>query len=377
VNKPNNYFPQLTGIRAIAAYMVFVYHYIAAYKPVLPTWLYAMLSELHIGVPVFFVLSGFLIAYRYMDKIEVSRKWMYQYFKNRIARIYPMYFLLTTFAFLYYHYHSQPQTTVPVYLLNITFLRGFFNEYKFSGIGQGWSLTVEECFYAVAPIIFLLRVRINIWVMAAFMLCLALAMVVLFKDANFHQFFSPASFVFTYTYFGRCLEFFIGIQLAMIIKSTAAMDKCGIKYTLTGAVGVVACLYMFTFFIPSADLSLSKDMVKRLCINNVLCPIFISLLFYGLLTEASLFRRFLATPLMKLLGESSYIFYLIHVGFIYEIVRSFLPTFSAMVPLLFIILNIISILLFKLIEHPVNGWIRAHFNGEKQATKLPSSAVVA
>ncbi len=365
MKKANNYFPQLTGIRAIAAYMVFVYHYVAAYKPMLPARMYAMLAELHIGVTVFFVLSGFLIAYRYMDKVEVSRKWVYQYFKNRVARIYPMYFLLTTCAFLYYHYHSQPQATVPVYLLNITFLRGFFNEYKFTGIIQGWSLTVEECFYAAAPVIFLLRRRINIWVMAAFTLCFAVAMAAIFKNVNFHQFFSPPLFVLTYTYFGRCLEFFIGIQLAMIVRRTADADKRGFIFTLTGAAGIVACLYLFTLFTPSAILALTAPALTRTCINNVLCPIFISLLFYGLLKEATLFRRFLSTPIMKLLGESSYIFYLIHAGFIYEVVRSFLPAFSGMVPVLFVILNIISILLYKLIEHPVNGWIRGHFNGKE------------
>lgn len=32
-------------------------------------------------------------------------------------------------------------------ILQLTFVRGFFDSYKFIGVGQGWTLTVEESFY--------------------------------------------------------------------------------------------------------------------------------------------------------------------------------------------------------------------------------------
>ena len=59
------YFPGLTGIRAIAAFMVFIHHY----NPFLESNSYLKLrsifGEFHVGVSLFFVLSGFLIGYRY------------------------------------------------------------------------------------------------------------------------------------------------------------------------------------------------------------------------------------------------------------------------------------------------------------------------
>ncbi len=360
--KKPGYFPQLTGIRAIAAYMVFIHHYIIAYQNKLPRKAYAMLSELHIGVTVFFVLSGFLIAYRYMDKVEVSRKWVYQYFKNRVARIYPMYFLLTTAAFLYYHYHNAPDATIPIYLLNITFLRGFFSDYKFTGIAQGWSLTVEECFYALAPVMFLLRKRINIWVIAIFTIGFALMITTIFKDSGFHGFFGSPWFVFNYTYFGRCVEFIIGIQLAIAIKKKQVVENKGFAYTIIGAIGIIACLYLYTFFPAGPNFTASNNTIVRIFINSGVCAAFISILFYGLITEMSLFRTFLSTSLMKLLGESSYIFYLIHLGFIYEMISNHIPPFSGVVLLMFIVINIASIILYKFIEHPLNNWIRSHFN---------------
>ncbi|MEI4573026.1 hypothetical protein, partial [Klebsiella pneumoniae] len=40
-----------------------------------------------------------------------------------------------------------------------------------------------------------------------------------------------------------------------------------------------------------------------------------ALLFYGLINEQSWFKTFLSTATMQLLGKSSYIFYLVHIGF--------------------------------------------------------------
>jgi peptidoglycan/LPS O-acetylase OafA/YrhL len=343
--------------------MVFIHHYVAEYQAKIPTTLYSMLSELHIGVTVFFVLSGFLIAYRYMNKVEVSKAWVYQYFKNRVARIYPMYFLLSTCAFVYYYYHHDTQATIPVYLSNITFLRGFSSSYKFTGIGQGWSLTVEECFYALAPVMLLLRKRINIWLMAAITLAFAFVMADIFKNTDFYGFFGTPQFVFSYTYFGRCLEFIIGIQLALMIKNKVITDRTGFAYTFIGIMGIVTCLYTYTFFPAAGEMDMSTNTVARIFINNVLCATFISILFYGLITEQNMFRRFLSTPLMKLLGESSYIFYLIHFGFVFSIVAGVVPMFGgARFFVLFLILNVISVILYKFVEHPVNKFIRSHFN---------------
>lgn len=58
----------LDGLRGIAALWVVLFHAAAGHHIVhleaaLPDWLHAKLSEGHFGVPMFFVLSGFVIAY--------------------------------------------------------------------------------------------------------------------------------------------------------------------------------------------------------------------------------------------------------------------------------------------------------------------------
>lgn len=102
-----NYLPALTGVRAIAAWMVFIHHFnplsnatnhrIAADWA--PEFLFRFFNEFHVGVTIFFVLSGFLICFRYYDNFHFTSVWFRKYLKNRVARIYPMYFLLTLLTF--------------------------------------------------------------------------------------------------------------------------------------------------------------------------------------------------------------------------------------------------------------------------------------
>ncbi|WP_374226272.1 acyltransferase family protein [Flavobacterium oreochromis] len=103
-------------------------------------------------------LSGFLIANRYFDEKVIWKS----YFINRFARIYPSFFILTTLTFLYTSYKTNV-FNAEIYLSNITFIKGFFNNLKFTGIAQSWSLTVEEFFYLLAPF-FLLRKEIFLFI---------------------------------------------------------------------------------------------------------------------------------------------------------------------------------------------------------------------
>ena len=99
--KANSYFPALTGVRAIAAFFVFFHHYnqLDFSFPIQRT-----LNEFHVGVTMFFVLSGFLICMRYYENSEITGSWFRKYIKNRIARIYPMYLFLTLLTFLLFFF---------------------------------------------------------------------------------------------------------------------------------------------------------------------------------------------------------------------------------------------------------------------------------
>ena len=134
--------PALTGVRAVAAYLVFFHHHptkLLQAGPLLLWW------ELHVGVTLFFVLSGFVITWRYDRRGRVRESFLKGYFLNRFARIYPLYFALVVPVMLSYHVRSPR-----AWLLNLTVFTSLG-----AGIPQAWSLRVEECFYLAAPLLFL------------------------------------------------------------------------------------------------------------------------------------------------------------------------------------------------------------------------------
>ena len=78
----------MTGLRGVAALYVFLFH--------MDRWPYIhrgfvsnIIDQGAIGMTIFFVLSGFVLAYQYSAKPVGYRT----YAVNRFARIYPIYFL--------------------------------------------------------------------------------------------------------------------------------------------------------------------------------------------------------------------------------------------------------------------------------------------
>jgi len=77
----------LTGLRFIAAIYVFVFHINYRWPIFSGGILKEIVSQGAVGMTIFFVLSGLLLAYQYSDRYE-DRK---HYFLRRLARIYPIY----------------------------------------------------------------------------------------------------------------------------------------------------------------------------------------------------------------------------------------------------------------------------------------------
>nr|WP_256474544.1 acyltransferase [Mucilaginibacter aurantiaciroseus] len=388
VQKPlQNYIPALTGVRALAAYLVFISHYAYAFDENFPRAVQRFLSEFHIGVTIFFVLSGFLIAFRYFDSFKLTGDWFRQYLKNRVARIYPMYFLLTLGAFVSYYFTNDQKITngfaspIGLFFMHITFVRGFFDQLKFTGIAQGWSLTVEECFYFSAPFIFYFAQKYRKFYIQPVVITLGGAtLVLIFSHVDWYGFFGNFTFMMLYTFLGRCFEFFAGIQLALIVRKKNLNGQSKSNYTYLGFLLIFVCVGIMSVLpIPKGEVA-GLHHPFGIITNNYLLASCIALFFYGLLTETTVLKKILSNPFIELLGKSSYIFYLIHLGYMYDFMHNYFNKWNDDVFELydkwgkdwispfqydalnvlyaFILLNAISILLFKTIEEPLNHYIR-------------------
>ena len=382
-----NYIPALTGVRALAAYLVFISHYAYILDGGMPHAFQRFFNEFHVGVTIFFVLSGFLIAFRYFDNFQLTGDWFKQYLKNRVARIYPMYFLLTGGAFIYYYFTREPAivgkfpSAIGLFFMHITFVRGFFHDLNFTGIGPGWSLTVEECFYFSAPIVFFIIKKYNKFYLQILSITgFGLLMVLIFRNVNWYGFFGNFTFMMLYTYFGRCFEFFVGIKLALFVRQHGVERTNKIRFTYLGFAGIFACIAAMSKYRIPMGWSAGLHNPLGIITNNYVLPIFIAMFFYGLITEGSNLKKVLANPFVELLGKSSYIFYLVHLGYMYNMMHHAVnwlndeafelydkwgvdwhsPFEYDSLNLLyaFIVLNCVSIVLFKFIEEPLNHYIR-------------------
>jgi peptidoglycan/LPS O-acetylase OafA/YrhL len=355
------YIPQLTGIRAISAYMVFV-HNVSLPAGVLPPILAAMASEMHVGVTLFFVLSGFLIYWNYADTVELNGAWLANYLTNRLARIYPIFFLMTCATLM-----MQMNMDSMDWFLNLTFLRGFSEPLKYTGVPQGWSLTPEWCFYVLAPFFFVfIKRRSILWPLLGSYLLGGLLMVV-GHFVNFYHFFRGWDFMLGSTFFGRCFEFFAGVFLARYLSEGRAPDRSRKAPLYTwGALGLIALTVYAMAKLESPDYQYGGYSPLGRVLNNFVLPVFYCLFFFGLVTERSLPRHILASSTMDLLGKSSYVFYLIHTGLFISLLSNFLPMGSFLTSfnsvgayiIAFILLNLAAIVIYFVIERPANKFIR-------------------
>ena len=144
----NPRFPMFDGLRALAALAILVNHavFIAGYnmQGTLRQWT----SLLDIGVPVFFVVSGFLLYRPYVsaDMRGVASTPLATFIRRRALRIIPAYWVALTLISLY-PYNAQTFEHWPRFYF---FLQAYFPPSS-GGLAQAWSLCVEVAFYLVLP----------------------------------------------------------------------------------------------------------------------------------------------------------------------------------------------------------------------------------
>jgi peptidoglycan/LPS O-acetylase OafA/YrhL len=357
----SNYFPALTGIRALAAYLVFFHHFFNPEK--VPEGVYLpefILGEMHIGVTFFFVLSGFLIHNRYVRKFESGLSSFKSYFFSRVARIMPLFLVVAvlTFIVIPFFKHVELLKWIQLFLLNISLLKGFSDATKFSGVYQSWSLTVEFCFYTLAPVLFFLfRNQVKRYLLLSLFFLIFCFAATFFKEMPSGNWIGDLHFFLGYTFFGRSFEFFAGCFLSSRLNNWKNFTGSIPVYTMAGSAGIVFSIFCLTL-LRSGDV-LGDHHPIGIGINNFLLPVFIVAFFRGLILETSFFQRFLYSRIMQLLGKSSYAFYLIHIG-IFESLISFINLDNRLVS--FFLLNIIAIFLNRFVEEPAQIRLQKWFS---------------
>lgn len=148
------YRPDIDGLRAIAVLLVVIFH---AFPAVLPSGF--------IGVDIFFVISGFLISSIILTQAQAGTFRIRDFYVRRIRRIFPAFLLVTVITLLIGWLVLFPSEYADLgtfalasaaFVANIVFytqIDYFAPDMKTQPLIHMWSLSVEEQFYLIWPII--------------------------------------------------------------------------------------------------------------------------------------------------------------------------------------------------------------------------------
>lgn len=151
----------LTGLRFVAALAVVCFHLVPRRFPGAHGPGMALVRSGYVGVSLFFVLSGFVLTYNYLDpSIGKLRGTARAFWWARVARVYPVYLLALAF--------SLPEVVRPLVAprssadaahalaalpLAPTLLQSWSPSAACAWNCPGWSLSVEAFFYLLFPVL--------------------------------------------------------------------------------------------------------------------------------------------------------------------------------------------------------------------------------
>ncbi len=365
----------LTGLRFVAAMAVVLYHAGDVLAPHAPGPLARLISAGYLGVSLFFVLSGFILTYTYIEPASGAlRGTAREFWWARIARVYPMYAAALVLAlpiFLLYRIVLAPpaaraDATVAAGLTPML-LQAWWPRAACQWNCPGWSLSVEMFFYALFPV---LSIRIaqpgrNLRAVGALswsacivvpVIYLMLAPSALPHPTRFDQsFWLQAAKFNPLAHLG---EFLIGVTagLAFLRRTPSRRAERGLRWITVGVV-----------VIGSTVLATRENLPYLFLHDGLLAPLWAASIFTLAVGGGAAARALAWRPLVRL-GESSYALYLVHLpilGFVVlarDLMRIRHPgsTSPAWFPFVaYLLLSIsTSLVLFKRLEEPARRRIR-------------------
>ena len=321
--------PNLTGLRFVLAFFVVVFH--------IPQFCQnrgfpffnnlAIFNKGEEAVCMFFSLSGFLIIRQlYIEKSTSASNSinLYHFFRRRILRIFPLYYLVLIFGFIYYrlilpsmgfNYENNYDLIYGI-LLTFTFFPNIFASYSPGGIIEVlWSIGIEEQFYLIiAPLIFIIPYKKII------------------------QFLILFTLIYFLIYFSEFVNFFKNYNMPFFYFSFSGM--CAIL-TLNNSIK----LQNFRYLIISLFVVYFTSSIFINNLTNLLYHL-LSMILFGL-TLCSFAEKpikLLENKLMIYLGKISYGVYMYH-----AIMMQFIGFIYLKSNLYYKISNISSIIIFNLL----------------------------
>ena len=294
VNKPR-YIGEIDTLRALAVLLVVLFH---AYPTVVPGG--------YIGVDVFLVISGFVIARAYLPDLLARRTSLGSFWAARFRRLSPALLLMlavvTVLALLFVQpdkllLYGKSLLAQPFYIQNFVFWNegDYFESAQTKPLLHTWSLAVEEQFYLLFGIaVLIFRLAPRLFLPSLIILASVSLLVSFYIEPR-----SPKTVFFLLP--TRIWQISLGIFAFYAAKSIGRRGK-GLNHVLVGA--SFATIAVCGFFIFDETSPFPGPHALITCGATAIALI-------ALDTQTKSFTPFLFSPL-RYVGGISYGFYLWH-----------------------------------------------------------------
>lgn len=307
----------------------------------------------HIGVPIFFIISGFIMVYTTNIDSRDSIANVKDFLIKRIIRVVPLYYLFTFGWIVITH-------TASLYLLNIDGFSKLIHALLFLPTGDtpplyvGWTLNYEMFFYFIFAISLFFKKKAYYFIYSVLLILVFIVPLfsvkspeTLFLHSSKHYFDSNYLILIT----NRILLFFLFGVLMGNTYSKIALNK------QASVVVLLISLFLFTIYYFNIGSSFIYDII------------FCGLLVFSIIHFDKAHSKIQFGKYLRYLGDISYSMYLIHPliiiylpGILKKMNLHFIVE-SKLLFVLFIITTIVSSSIsYNLIEVQLTKYIKRKFN---------------
>lgn len=304
------YIKELDAVRGLAALSIMWLHFAGGISGSnkLNSLLHKTAPVFQFGVPLFFVLSGFLIT-RILLATKTDTQYFVNFYAKRSLRIFPLYYFVLLIAFLLIPIATgAPIPSLESIWVNLLYMQNLATTFNWPNAGPPhlWSLAVEEHFYLLWPLLVYYMNKSSLKGFIIFVLCFEPALRYILQRNNVDVY---------YTTFTRLDELCIGALLAIKELEGKTISKRNVHAILALLVlgGVSWTLYSG----------------KGLHAIQALKFSFFAIIFYLIigiiaLNEVALLKRILDRKPLLYTGKISYGLYIYH-PICFMIIDSYVP----------------------------------------------------
>ncbi len=313
-NRAPRYRPALDGLRGISILAVLAFHQQIGQGP---DWA----PGGFIGVDVFFVLSGYLITTILIREYSATQRiTLRNFWARRARRLLPALAVLTGVASVWsvVFANTQQRATLRASMLaTVLYVQNYWqfvgSGIRSSPIGPTWSLSLEEQFYVVWPLLLIVALRLThgnptkVFRITATLCCLAAVTTSLvFRFSTWeHAYYSLES---------RCVAILVGAALALWLRERIATqtDRTARIVARIGALAIVG-LVPIVLVVHHSDAWLFYGGFAGVAVGTS------TIVWASVQHQPSQLQRALSWKPLVVLGRVSYGAYLFHVPIYYMI----------------------------------------------------------